>query len=99
VRLASTRLAITDFPAPDRPVNHRIAARLMFELSARLPADREIVTVNVGRAAQAMGDHARRRRFVGEPVDQNEGAGVAIVRIGIKRRSASSSQIAETGPH
>ena len=92
---ASTRLAIVDLPAPDRPVNHRIAGRWCLSARARLAGYRQVVAMDIGRAAQAVGDHARRRGFVGEAVDQDEGAGLAVVGIGIEGDRHRRREIAE----
>ena len=51
--------------------------------------------MHVGRAPQPMRDHARRRRLVGLAVDQDEGAGLAIVGVGIEGDRRRRREIAE----
>ena len=87
----STRLAIVDLPAPDRPVNQSDARPLALERRARRLVDVERLPVDVGGAPQREADHARADGLVGEPVDQDEAAGVAVRRRRDRRRSARSS--------
>ena len=58
MELGSTRLAMVDLPAPDRPVNHSTAGLLCFSRARSARADGEVLAMDVGRAAQAEVDHA-----------------------------------------
>src|SRR5215469_8708320 len=62
----------------------------------RLPIDREALHVDVGRPAEAEGDHPRACRRVVEAVDENEGARLAILRVRIERDRSRGPEIAET---
>ena len=70
-------LAIVDLPAPDRPVNQRMAGFCCFERRALGLADQQRLPVDVGAAPQPEGDHAGADGVVGEPVDDDERAGLA----------------------
>ena len=51
--------------------------------------------MDVAGPAQAKGDHPGPGRFVGEAVDQDKGAGVAVDHIGIERHWRGGRQVAE----
>ena len=55
----------------------------MLERGVGLARHRQALAMNVGGAAQAVRDHARRDGLVGRAVDQDEGAGFAILGIGV----------------
>ena len=87
---------MVDLPAPDRPVNHS-TRRLLALAARRAPPCRR------RRACQWM-LCARRSakcsmpgadRVVGQPVDEDEAAGVAVVGVGIERRSAGRGEVAD----
>ena len=90
---SSTRLAIVDLPAPDRPVNHRIAGRWCFR-AARACLGRPSASCRWMLVARRRreGDQPGADRRVGEAVDQDEGAGVAGCRHRDRRRSARPSR-------
>jgi hypothetical protein len=65
VQRFSTRLAIVDLPAPDRPVNHSTQGRCPFS-AARAGATSSVLPVDVVRAAQREVQHARADGVVAE---------------------------------
>ena len=85
---------MVDLPEPDRPVNHSTAGFWPFMAGARLLVHVQRLPMHIGRAAQAEIDHARADRGVGEAVDQDEAAGVAIVAIGIEGDGLGQREIA-----
>ena len=84
----STRLAMVDLPAPERPVNH--------STQASGPSARRAAGLLTSSACQwmfcarrsAKCEHAGADGVVGDAVDQDEAAGVAVVRRRDRRRSA-----------
>ena len=80
----STRLAIVDLPAPDSPVNHtthgwcplrRACACLLTSIACQwMFCDRR--SAKCSRPAPIV--------FVGQAVDQDEAAGVAVLRVGVE---------------
>ena len=75
---------MVDLPEPDRPVNHSTTGLWPFSVSRSARLISSGLRVDVGRAAQAELDHAGADRGVGVAVDQDEGAGVAVVRVGVE---------------
>ncbi len=61
------------------------AGALMLEARPRLLFDREVLGMDVGRAAQRERDHSGADRLVGVTVDDDEGAGLAVDLVGIER--------------
>ena len=53
--------------------------------------------LDVGGAAQAELDHACGHRGVGEAIDQDERAGVGVLRVGIESDRLGDAQIARPG--
>ena len=93
--LLSTRLAIVDLPAPERPVNHRIAGRWCL-----IAACASRSTVRSWRWMLV----ARRRPWAIIPaaavslvdaVDQDEGAGLAVLDVGVEGDRRRGGEIAE----
>ena len=78
-------LAIVDLPAPDRPVNQTMAGFCLFSAARSRLADEERLPVDVGAAPQPEGDHAGADGMIGEAVDDDEGAGPAVLVVGIER--------------
>ena len=92
----STRLAMVDLPEPDRPVNQSIAGFWPFSAARAGLLDRGRLPMDVGGAAQRRSaimpaPHGR----VGVAVDQDEGAGVAVLRVGIEGDRLRGREIAE----
>ena len=75
---------MVDLPEPDRPVNHSTAGFWPFGLGARILVHVERLPMDVGRAPQTEIDHAGADRRIGEAVDQDEAARVAVLVIGIE---------------
>ena len=72
----------------------------MLLVRMRLARHRKAVPMDVGRAPEPVGDHARRRRFVRLAVDQDEGAGFAILGVGVvgdrhRRRDVAEADLVE----
>ena len=65
---------------------------LLLERGALGLADRERLPVDVGGAAQPEGDHAGADGVVGEAVDQDEGAGLAVLGVGVERDRRAPSR-------
>jgi hypothetical protein len=80
---------MVDLPAPERPVNH--STRGFWPFMARAPSLSTSSACQWMFCAAAQGEvqHARAHRAVGDPVDEDEAAEVAVLRIGIEgdRRS------------
>ena len=70
----STRLAMVDLPAPDRPVNHSTAGFWPLMRGVGLAADVEMLAMDVERAPKREMQHSARDRGVGQLVDQDEAA-------------------------
>ena len=68
---------------------------LVLDRRVRLARDGEALAVDVGGAAQAVGDHPRRRRFVGGAVDQDEGPGLAVLRVRVVGDRRGGGEIGE----
>ena len=94
-RPASTRLAMVDLPAPGRPVNHSTAGRWCIRRDTFGLADRQVLMMDIGGPAQREIDHAGGDRFVRIAIDQDEGAGIAIVGIRIERDRPGDRKIAD----
>ena len=76
---------MVDLPAPERPVNHSTHGLLALERGARARlVDVERLPVDVLRAAQREVEQAGADGGVGQPVDQDEAAGVAVLRVGVE---------------
>ncbi len=65
-------------------MNHRIAGFWCLRQARAALSTDWALAVDVGGPAQGEVDHARRRRLVGEAVDQDEGAGLPVVAIGVE---------------
>src|ERR1700753_294355 len=70
----STKLAMVDLPAPDRPVNHNHAGLLILERHALLARHIDCLPVDVLRAAQGEMQHAGSHGGVAQLVDEDEAA-------------------------
>ncbi len=68
---------------------------LVFQRRARLLGDGEVLVVDVGGAAQREVDQARARGGVGGAVDQDEGAGVAVLGVGVEGDRRRGGEVAE----
>ena len=86
---------MVDLPEPERPVNHRmvgfwpaLAARERLVHVERLPMD-------VGGAAQGEIDQPHADRVVGEAVDDDEAAEMAVLVIGREGDGAVEIEIAD----
>ena len=91
----STMLAMVDLPAPDSPVNQTIAGVWCFSAArSALPISSGCQWM-IGSPPQAEIDHAGADSMVGEPVDDDEGAGPAVLAIGIERDRHVGREIAE----
>ena len=93
-------LAIVDLPAPDSPVNQTIAGFCFFSAARSLLPIEKRLPVNVGRAAQAERDHAGADRAVRVAVDDDEGAGLPVLLVGIeddrrRRRDVAEADVVE----
>ena len=62
---------------------------------ARGAVGAEVLPRQVGRTPEREADHARSDRAVGDPVDQDEVAGVAVVRIGIEGGRPVEAEVRE----
>ena len=69
---------------------------LVLQLRMRLARHRQALAMDIGRAPEPVGDHAGAGGLVGQPVDQDERAGVAIVEIWIVGDRHGGREIAET---
>ena len=81
----STRLAMVDLPEPDSPVNHRTHGFWPFCSGARRLVDVELLPGGCwwpGAGAKSIMP-APTVSLV-QPVDQDEGAGLAVLRVGIE---------------
>jgi hypothetical protein len=56
--VASTKLAMVDLPAADRPVNHKNSRTLSLELNSLRLAHNQILAVDIGRTPEPKKDHA-----------------------------------------
>ena len=61
----------------------------------RLLVDLDRLPVDVLRAAQREVQQPRADRVVGQPVDQDEAAGVAVLRVGIERDRLVEIEVAD----
>jgi hypothetical protein len=74
---------MVDLPAPERPVNHStqgfwpLRARARLVHIQRLPMD-------IIRTAQRILNQTRANRLVGEPIDEDKAAGLAVLSVGIE---------------
>ena len=84
---------MVDLPEPDRPVNHSTAGFWPFMRGAGRLVHVQRLPMDIGGAAQAEIDHAGADRGVGEAVDQDEAAGIAIVAIGIEGQRLGQGEI------
>ena len=85
----STRLAMVDLPEPGQAGEPQHRRLLALQLGARCGLSTEQrLPVDVGGAAQRESDHAGADGRVGEAVDQDEGAGVAVLAHRDRRRPA-----------
>ena len=82
--LFSTRLAMVDLPEPDRPVNHSTAGFWPLSSARACLFTSSACQWTLVARLQAEIDHAGADRGVGEAVDQDEAARVAVVAIGIE---------------
>ena len=73
---------MVDLPEPDRPVNHSTRRLLPGLAGARRLVHVERLPMDVGGAAQREVDEAHADRVVGEAVDDDEAAEVAVLGIG-----------------
>ena len=71
---------MVDLPAPDEAGEPQHPGRLALDPRMGLAADIERLPLDVARAAKREVDHPRRRRGVGQFVDQDEAAERAVVR-------------------
>ena len=85
---------MVDLPAPERPVNHStqgfcplMAARARLVHVERLP-------VHVAGAPEREVQHAGADRVVGDAVDEDEAAGVAVDLVGIEGDRAVELEVA-----
>ena len=76
---------MVDLPAPDRPVNHSTHGFCALMRGAGGLVDLGRLPVDVGRAAQREVDHPAADRRIGDAVDQDEGAHLAVFAVGIER--------------
>ena len=93
-------LAIVDLPAPERPVNQRIAGfcRLSAARSA-LPISSGCQWILVPRRSAEL-DHAGADGAVGEAIDDDEGAGLAVLGVRVEgdrrgRRDVAKGDVVE----
>ena len=82
-------------PRPREPGEPQDRRFLMLERGMRFAADRGAMPMHVGRAPEPMGDHPRGRGLVGRPVDEDEGAGRAVVGIGVEGDRHGRCDVAE----
>lgn len=66
-------------------MNHTTDAVWFLDLGANLAVHIKALPRNVLRAAEAVVDDTGTERRIGDAVDQDEGAGLAVGRIGIER--------------
>ena len=86
---------MVDLPEPDRPVNHSTAGCWPFSAArAALSTSSACQWMLVARRRPKC-DHAGADRRVGVAVDQDEGAGVAVVAHRDRTRPARRSRFAE----
>ena len=85
---------MVDLPAPDRPVNHITHGLLSLQLGARLLVDVERLPVHVLRAAQREVQQAGADRVVGDAVDQDEPAEIAVLARRARRRRPTELETA-----
>ena len=88
-------LAIVDLPEPDRPVSHTTPGRWLFSLGAGRLVDPDVLPVDVVRAPQREVQQAGTDRVLGELVDDDEPAGVAVVGVRVERDRAIEAEVAD----
>ena len=87
---------MVDLPAPDRPVNQSTHGFWPFSAGARGLVDLERLPVDVGaRGAAPKSIMPGADRGVGEAVDQDEAARVAVLGVGIEGDRLGRVEIAE----
>ena len=67
----------------------------MLDPGAILLGDGEALEVNIGRTAKPESDQPRRRRGVGDPIDQNKGAGRMIFLVWVEGDRRGRGEIAK----
>ena len=85
---------MVDLPEPESPVNHSTQGSWPLRLGAGLRVHVERLPMDVGRAPETELDHAGADRRIGEAVDDDETAGVAIFAIGIEGEGFGCREIA-----
>ena len=88
-------LAIVLLPEPDKPREPEDRGPVRVQPGARRLVDHEALAVDVGRPPQAERDHARPDGRVREAIDQDEGAGLSILGVGIEGHRGRRRQIAD----
>jgi hypothetical protein len=71
------------------------AGALRLHVGTERLVDPEALLAHVARALQGKRHHARRDRASADPIDQDEGAGRAVVRVRIERERRGRREIAE----
>ena len=85
---------MVDLPAPDKPVNHNTHGFWLGERGARLLVHIDGLPVDVGGAPQGEVDDAHADGAVGEAVDDDEAAEVAVLAVGGERHRLAEIEIA-----
>ena len=84
---------MVDFPAPDRPVNHSTAGRCLFCGAGGL-VDLDRLPVHVVRAAQREVQQPGTDGVVGDAIDEDEAAHVAVFGVGVERDGPVEAEVA-----
>ena len=86
---------MVDLPAPESPVSQSTHGALALERGTRRLVDVDVLYVDIVGAAQRELQHPGAHGLVGQPVDQDEAAGVAVLGVGVESNRLVELELAD----